>query len=153
MLTNCRNDTGKLIKCKATHDALVEPLEKSVKLNVLCKLRNANSIQDVDKLFSCSRCSCGGGGVPRSQQPGHLLLLRLRSECVAAGGRDSDHPVSSRCQPCCQCDVAESWGARCLEHGAGGGAGQCGQGGGRGLHLHCSQQPRGQRAQGDRPQC
>ena len=51
MLTNVRNDTGKLIKCKATHDALVEPLEKSVKLNVLCKLRYANKIQDVDRVL------------------------------------------------------------------------------------------------------
>ena len=51
MVTNCRNDTGKLIQCKATHDALVEPLEKSVKLNVLCKLLNVNNIHDGHSLL------------------------------------------------------------------------------------------------------
>ena len=32
-----RSDSGKLVKCKATHSALVQPLEKSLRINVLCK--------------------------------------------------------------------------------------------------------------------
>ena len=38
ILAMYRSDTGKHVKCRAKHQALVQPLEKSMKINVLCKL-------------------------------------------------------------------------------------------------------------------
>lgn len=35
---NFRSDMSKFVRCRASHSALVHPLEKSLKINVLCKL-------------------------------------------------------------------------------------------------------------------